>query len=119
MRFAKEGADLAVCDLGTGASGGTEYELSSESDLAAVAKELEGLGVRVCARACDVRLTADVDAFVTAVVDELGPPDVLVNNAGILPPMGRAHEMTDAQYENVLAVNLGGVFRMSRAWSRT
>ena len=115
QRFASEGADVAIGDIGTAASGGTEYALSSESELAAAAKELEARGARVVARSCDVRSSDDVDAFVGAVVDELGAPSVLVNNAGILPAMGRAHEMSDAQYENVLAVNLGGVFRMCRA----
>ena len=114
-RLATEGADLGICDIGTQTRGGTEYELSSSSDLDAAAKELEAAGARVCARTCDVRNTADVDAFVTAVVEELGAPSVLVNNAGILPAMHRVHELTDEQYENVLAVNLGGVFRMSRA----
>jgi NAD(P)-dependent dehydrogenase (short-subunit alcohol dehydrogenase family) len=49
------------------------------------------------------------------VVDLLGAPSVLVNNAGVLPTMNRAHEISHDQYDNVLSVNLGGVFRMSRA----
>jgi NAD(P)-dependent dehydrogenase (short-subunit alcohol dehydrogenase family) len=114
-RFAEEGADLGVCDLAGGSSGGTDYELSGAAELAAVVGELEGLGATVCARPCDVRDSRQVDAFVGAVVDELGAPAVLVNNAGVLPGMSRAHEISDDQYENVLSVNLGGVFRMSRA----
>ena len=106
---------MAVGDIGTAASGGTEYTLSSESELATAAKKLEALGAHVFARTCDVRSTDDVDAFVGGVVGELSTPSVLVNNAGILPAMSRAHEMSDAQYENVLTVNLGGVFRMCRA----
>ena len=112
--FAEAGADVAICDIGT-SDGGTDYALSGSQELTAAAEELEALGRRVVARPCDVRSTEEVDAFVAAVVEELGPPRVLVNNAGILPAMTRAHEITDAQYENVLAVNLGGVFRMSRA----
>ena len=56
-----------------------------------------------------------MDAFVAAVVSELGPPDVLVNNAGIVQPSVPVHQTTDELYDNVLAVNFGGVFRMSRA----
>jgi len=115
VRFAQEGADVAICDLGTGANGGTNYALAGSEELDATAKELQGVGARVFARPCDVRRTEDVDAFVAAAVAELGPPSVLVNNAGILPGPNRAHDITDAEYENVLAVNLGGVFRMSRA----
>jgi len=69
----------------------------------------------VCARSCDVRDSQQVDRFVADVVAQLGSPNVLVNNAGILPEMSLAHEISDAQYENVISVNLGGVFRMSRA----
>src|ERR687890_359343 len=85
VRFAQEGADVAICDLGTGASGGATYALGGSEDLQDTAKELEALGGRVLARTCDVRRTEDVEAFVAAVVAELGPPSVLVNNAGILP----------------------------------
>jgi (+)-trans-carveol dehydrogenase len=114
-RFASQGANLGICDIGDGSTSGTEYALSSNEELAATAKELEALGARVCARTCDVRETAQVDAFVAAVVSELGPPDVLVNNAGIVQPSVPVHQTTDELYENVLAVNFGGVFRMSRA----
>jgi (+)-trans-carveol dehydrogenase len=112
--FAGAGANVAICDIGT-SGGGADYALSSSEELTAAAAELEALGAKVFARACDVRVTEDVDAFVSGVVEELGAPTVLVNNAGILPGMMRAHEITDAQYDNVLAVNLGGAFRMSRA----
>jgi NAD(P)-dependent dehydrogenase (short-subunit alcohol dehydrogenase family) len=114
-RFAEAGANLGICDIGGGASGGTDYQLSGDDDLAATTEELEKLGATVCARPCDVRVTAQVDDFVATVVAELGPPNVLVNNAGILPAIKRAHEISDELYENVLSVNLGGVFRMSRA----
>lgn len=112
--FAEAGADVAICDIGAG-GGGAEYALSGSEELRAAANALEAHGGKVVARACDVRVSEDVDAFVAVVVKELGPPTVLVNNAGILPGMKRAHEITDEEYGNVLAVNLGGVFRMSRA----
>jgi NAD(P)-dependent dehydrogenase (short-subunit alcohol dehydrogenase family) len=114
-RFAAEGANLGICDVGAGVAAGTEYALSSDDDLAATTKELEAAGASVCARPCDVRDSAQVGAFVAAVVDELGAPNVLVNNAGIVQPSVPVHETTDDLYDNVVAVNLGGVFRMSRA----
>jgi (+)-trans-carveol dehydrogenase len=115
LQLAQEGAQVAICDLGTGVSGGTSYALAGSEELGSTAKEVEALGARVVARACDVRRTDDIVTFVAAVVDELGAPSVLVNNAGILPGASRAHEIGDAEFDNVLAVNLGGVFRMSRA----
>ena len=70
--FVEAGADVAICDLGT-SDGGTDYALSGSQDLSAAAEELEGLGGRVVARSCDVRSTDEVEAFVAAVVEELGP----------------------------------------------
>jgi (+)-trans-carveol dehydrogenase len=115
-RFAREGADVAICDLGDGgAEGGTAYRLSGSAELDATSKELEALGARVFSRPCDVRRSEQVDAFVRELIEQLGTPNVLVNNAGILPEMSLAHEISDSQYDNVVSVNLGGVFRMSRA----
>jgi NAD(P)-dependent dehydrogenase (short-subunit alcohol dehydrogenase family) len=116
LRFAQEGADVAICDLGnSGAEGGTAYRLSGSAELDATREDLAALGARAFARPCDVRRSEQIDAFVGEVIGELGTPSVLVNNAGVLPEMSPAHEISDAQYENVLSVNLGGVFRMSRA----
>src|SRR5215212_10630364 len=112
--FAEAGADVAICDIGE-RGGGADYALSGSAELTATANELEAFGAKVVARTCDVRVSEEVDVFVAAVVEQLGPPTVLVNNAGILPAMTRVHEISDEQYDNVLAVNLGGVFRLSRA----
>ena len=114
QRFAPEGADVAIGDIGTTASGGTEYALSRRVNCGG-GEGARGRAVESSLAPRDVRSSDDVDGFVGAVVDELARRACWWNNAGILPAMGRAHEMSDAQYENVLAVNLGGVFRMCRA----
>ena len=64
-------------------------------------------GGRPCASALDVSDAASIDAFLEAVNAELGPVDVLVNNAGVAAP-GRLHEMSDAQHEQILTTNLLG-----------
>jgi len=64
-------------------------------------------GGRPFASPLDVCRAASIDAFLDAVRAELGPVDVLVNNAGVAAP-GRLHEMSDTQHEEILATNLLG-----------
>jgi NAD(P)-dependent dehydrogenase (short-subunit alcohol dehydrogenase family) len=65
--------------------------------------------------ALDVRSTASVDAAATAVADRLGEPTVLVNSAGI-NRIGPAESFGDADWDDVLDVNLTGVYRCCRAF---
>ncbi|SMD20891.1 3-oxoacyl-ACP reductase FabG [Kibdelosporangium aridum] len=66
-----------------------------------------GLGV-------DVSDTEQVEACVTRIADELGPPVVLVNNAGITRD-NLLFKMTDQDWDSVIGVHLRGSFVMSRA----
>jgi NAD(P)-dependent dehydrogenase (short-subunit alcohol dehydrogenase family) len=65
----------------------------------------------------DVRETASINAAVTEVVDRHGRIDVLVNNAGL----GHAHralDVTEADFDDMMSVNLRGLFFMSQAVAR-
>ncbi|MGO9872650.1 MAG: SDR family NAD(P)-dependent oxidoreductase [Acidimicrobiia bacterium] len=64
-------------------------------------------GGRPYGQTLDVCRPESIDAFLAATHAELGPVDVLVNNAGIAAP-GRLHEMSDEQHEQILATNLLG-----------
>ena len=64
-------------------------------------------GGRAFAHPLDVCRPESVDAFLAAARSELGPIDVLVNNAGIAA-LGRLHEMSDEEHERILATNLLG-----------
>jgi NAD(P)-dependent dehydrogenase (short-subunit alcohol dehydrogenase family) len=64
-------------------------------------------GGRAFAHQLDVCQPESIDAFLDATEAELGPVDVLVNNAGIAAP-GRLHEMTDDKHAQILATNLLG-----------
>lgn len=78
------------------------------------ASELAQLEIRVYCSACDVRDSADVEAFVDDAAEALGPIHILVNNAGI----GRDRalwRLSDEQWNDVLETNLTGTFHMIRA----
>lgn len=101
LRLAADGYDVAVLDL----------------DHAACAETVTGvaaLGRRGFAVAADVADEAAVAAAVDAVTATLGPPKVLVNNAGILRDRTLAKMSLD-DWEVVMNVNLRGAFLMSRA----
>ena len=95
----------------------------------ACAEELGSAGARVavCAsraapefpagvfsQKCDVSNSADVTSFFRAVERHLGPPDVVVLNAGVLE-RGPVEEFTEAQWDRVLGVNLKGAFLCAKA----
>jgi len=67
--------------------------------------------------ALDVRSSEDVDEVVRAVEREVGPIDVLVNNAGVID-VEALLEATDESFERVFSVNCFGTFRCSRAVGR-
>lgn len=100
------GVQVAFCFLDDGA----------KSRLAAqeVARELRDAEVRTYFRACDVRESQDVKAFVAEVVAELGGIHILVNNAGIGRDRALWH-MQDHEWEAVVRTNLDGAFFFTRA----
>ena len=90
----------------------------------ATARLLAQAGARVagCARhaagevvACDVGNAADVDRFVAGVLDRLGPPDVVVNNAGIAT-RGPLEETPIQTWDAVMDANLRGTFLVTRGF---
>lgn len=101
VRLAREGFAVAVCDLDEAACAGTVETIAGEGGTA--------LAVGV-----DVADTTRANAAVARVAAELGPPVVLVNNAGITRD-NLLFKMSDDDWDSVMSVHLRGSFVMTRA----
>jgi 3-oxoacyl-[acyl-carrier protein] reductase len=75
---------------------------------------IEALGRKCLAAQADVSDAAAVDALVKAALEQFGKIDILVNNAGITKD-GLLLRMTAEDWRQVMAVNLDGMFHMTRA----
>ena len=81
--------------------------------LAETAELVAAAGGRTFAHPLDVCRPESIDAFLEATTTNLGPVDVLVNNAGIAAP-GWLHEMSDDAHELILRTNLLGPILLSK-----
>ena len=113
VKLASEGADLIVCDI-CGPLTTTKYPPATPADLDETARLIGAEGRRVVARRADVRELAALEDLVAAGLEELGRLDVVVANAGILSA-GRLWEITPEQWDEVIAVNLTGVWNTVKA----
>ncbi|OCC08038.1 SDR family oxidoreductase [Streptomyces sp. PTY087I2] len=115
LAFAREGADLMLLDV-AGELPGVPYPLGSASQLAHTADLCRAAGSAVLTRQADVRDLAALQEAAEATEERFGRIDVLVNNAGIAAPSGRpAHEITEAEWQLMIDVDLGGAWRAIRA----
>lgn len=101
IAFAKAGYHVVVTDV-----------LEKEGE--EVVAEIQSSGATAEFHVLDVRSTAATQALIADLEDRIGPPDVLVGNAGI------AHrapllQMSEEQWDNTYEIDLKGVFRLVRA----
>jgi len=59
---------------------------------------------------CDMSVESDVEALVATAENQFGGLDAMFNNAGIEQPVTPSHELTEEMFENVISINLKGVF---------
>ena len=90
---------------------------NAESTKAAAQAIVDGGGASLAVIA-DVSKSADVETLVQKAVERFGRLDILVNNAGISPYYKPAETMTEAEWDEVIAVNLKGVFLCCQAAGR-
>ena len=105
LRCAGAGADVAV------------NWLDDEGVANAIAGEIRGIGRRAATVRADMARLAEVEAMVAAVEAELGPIDVLVNNAGVFPRVPFL-ELRESDWDYVLDVNLKGTCFCAQAAAR-
>jgi NAD(P)-dependent dehydrogenase (short-subunit alcohol dehydrogenase family) len=87
----------------------------SEGPLAETRAAVEKLGVSAVTIRTDVSKEADCARMVEQTVKAFGRLDILVNNAGIAGPTKRLTEMTLAEWQEVIDINLTGAWLASRA----
>ena len=113
VRLAEEGADIIAVDL-CGQIDSVPYAMATPDDLAETVKEVEALDRRIVAVQADVR---DYDAVKKAVDDgvaQLGRLDIVSANAGI-STMGRADELPEQTWRDMIDTNLTGVWHTAKA----
>ena len=104
LALARDGCDVAVSDL-------------RRDDLADTVKALTAAGARAVPVALDVRSLASIERAMAEVVGAFGYLDVLVNNAGV--PLTRAAvDVTEAEWDEVIGVNLKGAFFVTQQMGR-
>jgi len=101
LKFASEGAKVAVCDINIAAVEDTVREIIDSG------REAAGFTV-------DVTDKESIARMVTGVMAKWGRIDTLVNNAGIVQD-AQFKKMTDEQFERVIDVNLKGVYNCTKA----
>jgi NAD(P)-dependent dehydrogenase (short-subunit alcohol dehydrogenase family) len=97
LQLAQEGAAVAVTDVN-----GKEAE--------SVAEAIRAAGGRARAWTLDVSKEAEVGAVFAEVAREFGKLDILVNNAGISGANGTVEEISEADWDKVMATNAKGTF---------
>lgn len=101
IALAKEGVNIGLMGL-------------NMSNLEKVSAELETYNVQVSGAAANVADLESVQHAVDHIKSDLGPIDILINNAGIAK-FGGFLDLTPEEWENIVRVNLMGVYNVTRA----
>ena len=110
------GREIALTLARAGANVLVNFATHRDEAVAVVA-EIEGAGGCALAHPCDVRDAAGVAGMMKAAVDAFGSLDVLVNNAGVTRDVFLPF-LKEADWDEVLDVNLKGAFLCTKAASR-
>jgi 3-oxoacyl-[acyl-carrier protein] reductase len=101
VKFAKEGAIVAVCDV-------------DEKTASDTARLIESLGGKALSFRVDVTDKTSIQAMVAEVHARCGRIDVLVNNAGIVAD-AQLKNMSEEQFDSVIDINLKGTYNCTKA----
>ncbi len=116
VRLAQEGADIIAVDNCQDVAS-VPYPGASDADLAETVKQVEELDRRIVARQADVRDLSALQGAVDEGLSQFGHIDVICANAGICS-FGGALELTEEVWQEMIDVNLTGVWKTVRAAAR-
>ncbi len=102
LGFAKEGANLVVCGR-------------TLSYLEEVCQEAQSMGISAVPVKADVSIEHEVDTLVQEALRVFRKVDILVNNAAIPGPLGLITNISKKVWDDILNINLTGMFLCSRA----
>jgi NAD(P)-dependent dehydrogenase (short-subunit alcohol dehydrogenase family) len=105
IALAKDGYDVAITDLSIETLQNTKLMIESE-------------GVKVICIALDIRHQVQIDQALTQVEKELGSYYLLVNNAGVPSLRKLAIDITEQEWQDLIAVNLTGTFFMTTSFGK-
>jgi 3-oxoacyl-[acyl-carrier protein] reductase len=104
MVFAKNGANIAICDVNL-------------EEAQKTAKDIEGLGRQSLAFKADVTNSIQVQDMADKILDKFNKIDILINNAGITKD-NLLLRMSEEEWDKVISVNLKGTFVCTKTVSR-
>src|ERR671934_459162 len=97
LAFAREGASVVVADV-------------SEQDNQETARMIEAAGGQALAIRCDVTRAEDVKAALDTTIETFGRLDAAFNNAGVEQAKKATADITEEEWDRIIAINLRGVF---------
>ncbi len=112
LALAKEGVNIAAFDIAKQLDY-PKYEFGSNNDLETLKAECEKLGVKCVTHKGDVRSDEVISRAVNETHAAFGRIDILFNNAGICA-YGLAHELSEAEWDNMIGINLKGPWLVAR-----
>jgi NAD(P)-dependent dehydrogenase (short-subunit alcohol dehydrogenase family) len=97
LAFARDGASVVAADV-------------AEAHVQETARQIEGEGGHALAIRCDVTRAEEVRAALERTIETFGRLDVAFNNAGVEQPLTPAADLTEAEWDRLLDVDLRGVY---------
>jgi SDR family mycofactocin-dependent oxidoreductase len=115
VRLAQEGADIIAVDVCARISSSKEIPAATPDDLAETADLVKGLDRRIVTAQVDVRDFDALQAAVDSGVEQLGRLDIIVANAGIGNGGETLDKTSEADWQDMIDVNLSGVWKTVKA----
>jgi SDR family mycofactocin-dependent oxidoreductase len=114
VRLARAGADIVAMDACGPVATHNGYQPATPEDLAETVSLVEGEGRKILARELDVRDLEGQQRLVADAKEQFGRLDIVVANAGVLN-WGKLWEISAEQWQQILDVNLTGVWNTMKA----